>query len=662
MILKALWARLVVATLLPVVLVTMTLTPIFTSHLDDQVDSKRLATEAILTSEYDKLLQGMYESFNQALATTEYPLLRRFLGRPSSSRTAEWDTAAQQDWAQLEALFETLLTHYGRYTRMAVIDTHGREWIATSQAPPPARPPVVHRDATSAFQRAMALRPRDLYISSPRLGATGEDGSTASPVIDIATPIFDHQGKRLGVLLFTLDWLRITASLSHTPLGDGAKVLLVDAQGTSLLPDGEGQKRSRFGHSLASQWPSIWAAMAANQQGVITLDEHLLGLRTHDIRTHHYRSQAVMIVSDADTQPWHLGILTPRPSLMSQLIKTPTQLLATVLVYLLSVAFGIFWVMSDHRLRGLRQRALAFSRKARQYAGEVQDLYEHAPCGYHSLDSDGRVIKINRTELDWLGYRGDEVIGKRYYRDFVTAETRAAFDMAFHRVLDQGKEGAAECELLCRDGSHLPVAIKATAHVTEDGFQYSRAMVFDLSERKSLERRLERQALMDPLTGLGNRRYLENQATMEIARAERSQAPLALIAIDLDHFKRINDAHGHDAGDLVLQSFANTAKQQLRAGDVLCRIGGEEFVVLLPDTSRDQALQIAQRLREAIAATPADVGHATTECGTLIYSASMGVTLVSAGESTLRPAIKRADQGLYAAKEAGRNRVEWEEV
>lgn len=662
MIVKALWARLGMATLLPVTLVTMTLTPIFTSHLDNQIDSKRLATEAILTSEYDKLLQGMNESFNQILAISEYPMLRRFLESQVASQPPERDTETQQDWRQLESLFETLLTHFGRYTRMAVIDSHGREWVNTTQALLLPRPRVIDHDANPAFQRAMVLKPRDLYISSPRLGATREDGSPARPVIDIAAPIFDHQGERLGVLLFTLDWSRITASLSRVSLEEGARVLMVDAQGRSLLPEGDGGVKDRFGHSLASEWPAIWATMAPNQQGVITLEEHLLGLRTHDIRTHHYRSQAVTIVSDAETQPWHLGILTPRPSLMSQLIKTPTQLLAIVLVYLLSVAFGIFWVLNEHRLRGLRQRALAFSRKAYQYAGEVQDLYEHAPCGYHSLDSDGRVIKINLTELDWLGYRGDEVIGKRYYRDFVTAETRAAFDAAFHQVLGQGKEGSAECELLRRDGSHLPVAIKATAHVTEDGFQYSRAMVFDLSERKNLEMRLERQALTDPLTGLGNRRYLENQAAMEIARAERNGAPLALIAIDLDHFKRINDAHGHDVGDLVLQSFANTAQQQLRAGDVLCRMGGEEFVVLLPDTSRDQALLIAQRLREAIAATPVEVGHLAPESGTLAYSASLGVTLVSAGEKTLRPAIKRADQGLYAAKEAGRNRVEWEEA
>ena len=661
MIIKPLWARLTVAVLLPAVLATLALAPIFTSHLAERVDSSRQSAESLLASEYDLLLRGMDESFNKVLATAEFPLLRRFLSRQSTADTPAWGLAAQSDWAQLEALFDTLLTHFGRYTRLAVVDTLGREWVSTSTVPLLPRPPVIDHGASPAFQAAMTLPARDLYISPPRLGASGDEQAPVTTVVDIATPVVDTQGERLGVLLFTLDWSRLTSTLPHALEESPGEALLVDAEGRWLLPDNDGPGE-RFGQSLATHSPDAWRAMSARHQGRATLDEHLLAFRSHDLRTQHYRSQAGMILSEPETQPWRLGILVPRPSLWGLLRESPVQLLAIALVYLLSVAFGVFWVLSHHRLRALRQRALLFSREARQYAGEVQDLYEHAPCGYHSLDGEGRVVKINRTELAWLGYRADEVIGKRHYRDFVTPETRAAFDGAFQRVLGEGQEGGAECELLCRDGTRLPVAIQATAQVTEDGFQYSRATVFDLSERKALEARLEKQALTDPLTGLGNRRYLEGQAAMEIARAERSGTPLSLIAVDLDHFKRINDTYGHDVGDVVLQAFATLARQVLRDGDVLCRMGGEEFAVLLPDTTREQALRIAERLRVAVATTPARVGRDATEDGTLAYTASLGVTLVSAGETTLKPAIKRADQGLYAAKETGRNRVRWEEA
>ncbi|WP_254795296.1 GGDEF domain-containing protein [Halomonas sp. QHL1] len=602
----------------------------------------------------------MNESFNQVLATAEFPLLGRYLKNRENPLPYLKESEPLRDLEQLGELFNTLLTHFGRYTRLALIDASGREQLVVTTMPLLPTAPVVDHSTMKVFQEAMELQRRDLYVSPPHLGANGKNGEAVTTVIDIATPVFDNSGDRLGVLLFTLDWSRVTAFLLQERQDDHALALLVDAQGTGLLSDA-GQGFIPFNHSLADHWPGVWQGMALRNQGEMIFDKHLLWFRSHDVRTNHYRSQAGMIMSQPDTQPWRLGIVMSKPSLTGLLVESRGQLIAIVLVYLLSVAFGIFWVLSDYRLRHLRQRALQFSREARQYAGEVQDLYENAPCGYHSLDSQGRIVNINRTELDWLGYRADEITDQRCYRDFITPETRGAFDDFFQQVLT-GQEGSAECELLRLDGTTLPVAVQATAHVTQDGFQYTRATVFDLSERKQLEARLAQQALTDPLTGLGNRRFFEDQAAMEMARAQRSGAPLSLIAIDLDHFKHINDTYGHDVGDKVLQAFANTARAQLRDGDVLCRIGGEEFAVLLPDTSREQAMQVAGRLRQSVEVSRVEVDPEVMKAESLTYTASLGVTLVSAKETSLKPAIKRADQGLYAAKEAGRNQVYWRAV
>ena len=134
-----------------------------------------------------------------------------------------------------------------------------------------------------------------------------------------------------------------------------------------------------------------------------------------------------MIVTPLASQPWRLGIVVPRPGFAGLLAENPWQIAVLGLIYLLAVAVGVLWVLSLHRQRYLRRQAMEYSREAQrlaresqQYAGEVQDLYENAPCGYHSLDRDGRIVKINRTELEWLGYRADEVIDTRHYRDFVT--------------------------------------------------------------------------------------------------------------------------------------------------------------------------------------------------------------------------------------------------
>lgn len=115
--------------------------------------------------------------------------------------------------------------------------------------------------------------------------------------------------------------------------------------------------------------------------------------------------------------------------------------------------------------------------------------------------------------------------------------------------------------------------------------------------------------------------------------------------------------YGHDVGDMVLQAFARTTKAQLREGDLLCRMGGEEFTILLPDTNPVRAEAIAEQLRLSIEAAAVTIGEDLIDGGNLNYMASFGVTEVQPDESSLKPAIKRADQGLYEAKETGRNCV-----
>ena len=161
---------------------------------------------------------------------------------------------------------------------------------------------------------------------------------------------------------------------------------------------------------------------------------------------------------------------------------------------------------------------------------------------------------------------------------------------------------------------------------------------------------LEMQARCDPLTGLLNRRGLEGQFDFAIALARRSGRPLSLLTVDVDHFKRVNDTHGHGVGDQVLQGLARTLQQRLRRSDVAARIGGEEFVALLPDTGLKEAQATADALRLAVAAQEyPQVGHITI---------SLGVSALRGGDEDGASALlQRADAALYQAKGEGRNRV-----
>lgn len=164
---------------------------------------------------------------------------------------------------------------------------------------------------------------------------------------------------------------------------------------------------------------------------------------------------------------------------------------------------------------------------------------------------------------------------------------------------------------------------------------------------------LYRQATRDPLTGMFNRRLLMERVKEEEARFARSGKELSFMMIDLDKFKRINDNHGYQVGDKVLEQFAKNARKLVRAGDVIGRYGGEEFMVVLPDTSQKMAGEVAERIRNASAKMPVytDAGEKVS------FTVSIGVSQLKLGESGTN-ALERADVALNRAKESGRNSVE----
>jgi two-component system cell cycle response regulator len=165
-------------------------------------------------------------------------------------------------------------------------------------------------------------------------------------------------------------------------------------------------------------------------------------------------------------------------------------------------------------------------------------------------------------------------------------------------------------------------------------------------------RRLQQAALTDPLTGLPNRRYAMERLEQEWAATSRTQRPLTCMVVDVDEFKQINDSYGHDSGDVVLRQVATVLRKEARAEDVICRLGGEEFLVICPDTPLGAGLHMAERLRLGVARARAANG-AITHTATV----SIGVCQREAGMNHMDELIKAADNALYDAKRAGRNRV-----
>ena len=297
----------------------------------------------------------------------------------------------------------------------------------------------------------------------------------------------------------------------------------------------------------------------------------------------------------------------------------------------------------------------AAERALRDSEAHFRLFYENAPVAYQSLDEACRLREVNGQWLAQLGYSREEVIG-RWIGDFLAPGQEGLLARRFAEFVEQGVIAKAEYEMLRKDGERVTVSVDG--RIDRDGggrFKWTHCVLHNITAHKRMEEKLARLATTDHLTGLANRRSFIEQMVVALARHRRHGISTALLMVDLDRFKQVNDAYGHASGDAVLRGFAATAVRVLRRVDLIGRLGGEEFAVLLPDTDIDGALDFAERLRREIAATPMLV-----DTHRIAYTASIGVTLFDATDDDTDSVLARADRAMYRAKRRGRDRVELE--
>ena len=264
-----------------------------------------------------------------------------------------------------------------------------------------------------------------------------------------------------------------------------------------------------------------------------------------------------------------------------------------------------------------------------------------------AITSQGKCLDVNSQLAKTLGYEQDEMIGKPLI-NFVAPEDREKVIANIR----SGTESNIEHEMLRRDG--LRVLVEAHGQTIVQGGIPMRLTAFrDITERKLFEAELKRQAHVDHLTGVSNRGYFMVQAEQELSRAQRYNNPLSLFMLDIDFFKKVNDSHGHKVGDLVLVKLTDICRQTLREMDIIGRVGGEEFVILLPEADLIEATKVAERLRELI-----EKSKVPLEGGLpLHFTVSIGVTSMASREENLDVLLNLADRALYEAKANGRNKV-----
>ena len=299
-----------------------------------------------------------------------------------------------------------------------------------------------------------------------------------------------------------------------------------------------------------------------------------------------------------------------------------------------------------------RQHEALLKSDPKRYADIVRDV---SVFGIYLLDREGLIRSWNKGAENITGFSEAEMLGRPFAALFTDTAQREGMPQRTLQFARANRHHKDEQSRLRADGQELIALCTLDAVRQDSGELASFVEVFtDITEVKKREAALYHRATRDALTGLYNRGHFTETAVQEMERARRFAEPLTVALLDLDHFKRVNDTYGHDSGDLALAHFASVCQEFARKIDIVARLGGEEFVMMLPRANKEPAFEILQRLRLRL------MESRITAANGAVFGLTVSVGLASLRSHTrdLRELLRNADAALYKAKREGRNRVE----
>jgi diguanylate cyclase (GGDEF)-like protein/PAS domain S-box-containing protein len=357
---------------------------------------------------------------------------------------------------------------------------------------------------------------------------------------------------------------------------------------------------------------------------------------------------------------------------------TPTAILVTITILVLALL-----AQRNISLSRQMQREIEAHKEAHRQLAKSEEhsrfMLENSADTLWEIDAEFRFTYMSQADFRVRGFKASEVVGQSMLTVLTPDSARTVQEQIALRVQAERKGEAnspmrLEFEMYCKDGSTvwtetqaLPVRdakgkVIGAQGVTRDISEHKRhrieqqqtneKLALQLREIQGLHQLLQEQTIRDGLTGLFNRRYLDETLPREMSRAKRDGYPLAVMMIDIDHFKQINDTYGHAGGDEALRALAAIFRQSAREGDIACRYGGEEFAIMLPRMSIEAALARAEKWRLGIESTQVQHGDLKIH-----FTISAGVAGYPDHASDYETLIERADLALYASKNSGRNRI-----
>lgn len=295
------------------------------------------------------------------------------------------------------------------------------------------------------------------------------------------------------------------------------------------------------------------------------------------------------------------------------------------------------------------ERQLDLSMK--RFAAVVNNAYD----GIISIDENQKIKLFNEAAQAMFGYSEDEMIGQSLTKllpeKFRSKHPGYVDGFKRSQVDSRPMQTRAPVQGLRKCGSDFPIEVSISKIRISDNVEYT-AVIRDISEKNQLLKELILSSRKDPLTELYNRRYFTDLLKAEITRAARFKRGFSLLMLDIDHFKSINDNFGHSCGDMALVNFSNILINNIREVDTICRWGGEEFMILLPEISKENSILVAEKIRKNIESLETEYEDKLVK-----FTVSIGLRYFSGDSIEINNIINTVDKCLYNAKNSGRNRV-----
>lgn len=578
----------------------------------------------------DNLAQALQGQFTATFRRLDANLQSLAAELPPAALKRE---ALERNRAQVEALLRRYTPNFPEVGAYFIWDAEGQHLYNSSGMP-------VQPESSSIAQR----RGYQQLRSNPGARMAFSDAIrgivTGQQLIALYVPVRDAQGRLLAVLTATLNLERIGQGIEQLQIPDGSVVFMRRSDDHRLVvrhPSKESDLNKPVRNAIQQRIDSGETAGRDRFQAVTDGEYRLYGFRK------------------LEGYPFYIVVgLAERGALVAW--RKNAIVVVSVMAFM-GLALGLaVW----HLSRIERQRAAA-RREAQQAHALLQEAIDSISAGIVMYDPQDRLVTCNQAHRglfrdidDLLSAPGRtfEELTREGLRRGLFPEARDASEswMADRLSRHRAADGTPH-ELALGEGRWL----QFSEHRTPQG--YTVGTRIDITERKRLEAELRGWASTDTLTGLPNRRQFMQRLEDEIERVRRGTTSEAcVLMLDLDHFKRVNDEHGHAAGDSLLRHFATLLSEELRAADTAGRIGGEEFAAILPGSGLASALTIAQRFRDRLATQVLWVGAARVEA-----TVSIGIAAVKADDTSPDAVLLRADRALYRAKTAGRNRVQQED-